>query len=532
MVLRAGVGGNPLRNTLIALALVFGLMNSAGAEWREAVSPGFVVYSQSRPETVVEFVRKVERFDTFLRRRAAIADRPASVRLTIFLVNGQVGALMGDPGATSARGFFEYGPNGPMAVVERADGRGRFAIDADTILFHEYTHHFMHQYFPGAYPPWFVEGFAEFYSTIDFDDEGRATYGNPALHRVNDLYNGPKWPVERLLNSDTSGLDAEAASSFYGRAWLLTHFLTFASDRAGQLDRYIKLINEGADPMDSAVRAFGDLNVLESDLNEYLKKRKLVARRELEATPVTANIDVLTLAPDDAALVFDRLQIMTRPEAKQLESVIADLEAMRTKFPNSAAAAALLAEARYLKQDYEAARASAAAAVAIKPGDALALLYGGRAEAKLLAAENVQDEEKWKLARSWIVRANRIEPENPYPLYAYYMSFLEQGVAPRQIARDGLAKAFTIAPTDPEIRMAMIQLLISENELEAAVQLLKPIAYQPHGGEAANWARALMTQLEFAIKNGRRFDDSPLIAPKNWTTPPSTPHGAPPTAPN
>ncbi len=71
--------------------------------------------------------------------------------------------------------------------------------DSQQTLFHEYGHHFMKRYVTAAFPAWFVEGFAEYYSTVDFDKQGKALIGKPARRRAYGLIELPKLPVEKLL---------------------------------------------------------------------------------------------------------------------------------------------------------------------------------------------------------------------------------------------------------------------------------------------------------------------------------------------
>ena len=56
----------------------------------------------------------------------------------------------------------------------------RTDLDPKSVLFHEYAHHFMLHHFPAAYPAWYVEGFAEFFSVVAFPQDGSIEYGKIA----------------------------------------------------------------------------------------------------------------------------------------------------------------------------------------------------------------------------------------------------------------------------------------------------------------------------------------------------------------
>lgn len=486
--------------------LIFSLALPAAAEWRRAVSPNFVVYGDVSPEQLTGFTQKVEQFDSFLRRRAGVGGNRAASKLVIFMVGrgANMSDLIGSPGNSIVNGFYTYGPNGPMAVVKRVSGAGQNSLDADAVLFHEYVHHFMFSYFPAAYPQWFVEGFAEFFSTTDFDDKGRAQFGKPPFYRAGDLFIGPDWPVKELLKGTTVDLSDSKRSSFYGRAWLLTHYLMLSPGRQNQLDRYIRAINDGVDSLEAARLAFGDLEELENDLNAYLRKNKLSYRTESDPTPLTSAITVSLIPEDEAITIVERLKIMRRLNNTEWPDLISRLLGARALFPDSAAAPGLLSQVYFEAGDFASAQAAADDALAKESENAPALLYKGKSEVKLLAVAGVKDDLSWRKARAPIVAANRADTENPYPLFAYYTSFLDQGITAPPVARDALSKAFSLAPLDPGIRGAMVSALIAEGDLKFAAKILRPVAFNPHGGEAANQARLLLAQIEQSLAEGRK----------------------------
>ena len=57
--------------------------------------------------------------------------------------------------------MFRKQPDNPDVPDQRCD-----------LFFHEYTHHLMTRTSRSAYPEWYSEGFAEFFSTPKFDRDG------------------------------------------------------------------------------------------------------------------------------------------------------------------------------------------------------------------------------------------------------------------------------------------------------------------------------------------------------------------------
>ncbi len=142
--------------------------------WTRAETPHFVVYSDLG-NRVRDSALELEHFDAWLRFLLNVHTEPAN-KLDVYLFGAENGLSEVWPGVGSdVRGFYEATPEQTAAfALYRTSGFGD-----QTVLFHEYAHHFMLQYFAGAYPKWFVEGFAEFVSTTTFDHND--AYWDPAI---------------------------------------------------------------------------------------------------------------------------------------------------------------------------------------------------------------------------------------------------------------------------------------------------------------------------------------------------------------
>lgn len=497
-----------MRKLMLSLLFLLGFASPVHAEWRKAVSPSFIVYGDMKEAELLSFTQKIERFDTVLRRRHKIVGGAAPVRLTVFLVSSDanVGKIVGRSD-NSIRGFFTIGPNGPMAVSQRLRAGDKFALDADTVLFHEYAHHFMFQYFPAPYPDWFVEGFAEFYSTADFDAQGRAQIGKPAYHRGYSLVFGDQITARTIMTARIADLKEGQVASLYARGWAMFHFLQFSRDRAGQFEKYVQALNKNMSPLEAAEQAFGDLAKLEKDLTAYQNARRMSYLGESVPTPLPTDIRITALDAAEAAIVMDRLNLMQSTNDEQRQQALTSLSAKRTKFPGSAPVASLLAQAHYEAEDYDAAKLAADAALALDPAYAHAQLYKGMTEMRLMLKNDVVDPARWKAARALLVKANRANPEDPYPLFHYYRSFRDQGVSVPKVAGEGLEKALTLLPGDPRMRFAYINYLISEKRLAEGLAQARLLLLAPHGQGDNPATRAMIADLEHAVANGGRFPD-------------------------
>jgi hypothetical protein len=484
-----------LRLMLIALCAI---PLTAQAAWLEARTKHFRIYSEGKPETLRHFSTKIERFDALLRLRFVVGDEPTPQPLTIFMLRSNEAVAKIAGGSKYVAGFYSPRETGSIAVVHRESGNDKYDLGADTVLFHEYAHHFMMRHFPVAYPAWYIEGFAEFISTTDFTEEGNAKIGLPPYYRAYGLLGQATISVAKLTTSNSSDFPRDSVDSFYGRSWLLVHYLNYEPARQGQLNRYLLAINAGSTSLDAAKLAFGDLATLDRELNAYLKKSKISYSKMVKPTPAPDKVEITTLSPAAGALVPHRLTIMRNTEGEDLAPVIAALTKITVQYPKEADAFRLLAEAQLLNENYAAADLAADQALQLNPVLARAMLVKAYVATHTYEAAPVASEGLAKSMRSWIVKANRADTNDPLPLIANYRSYELQGLKPNKTALDGLARAYQMVPEAPDVRMRYATALANEGQYDAAIRLVESLAFDPHMGPGATDARATLDALKEA----------------------------------
>ena len=253
--------------SLAAVALAAGLLNAAPAraEWLKAESERFIVYSDGREPQLRRFVQELESFDRLLRLRLGLkVDEAPYRKLPIYLVGSHGGLTKVSPDAhENLAGFY-------TATDEDIFGVAIRDRDADTLK-HEYAHHFMWQNFAATYPGWFVEGFAEYFSTVEFERD-RVAVGKYNENRAYWLQNGSWLPMRDLLSGRPQLSDDRHSETYYPLAWLLTHW--FMSDPARQrtLSAYLADVGGGGDPVEAMQRATGlTPEALQQTLRRYLE---------------------------------------------------------------------------------------------------------------------------------------------------------------------------------------------------------------------------------------------------------------------
>jgi tetratricopeptide (TPR) repeat protein len=475
---------------------------AAHAEWHEASSTHFRVFAEGKPETVRDFATRLERFDKAMRYLNGTADEdlgPAN-RVTVYVLPN-VGAIQKlARGGGDVAGFYIPRAGGSVAFTpRRAGGGSRWDLDAETILLHEYAHHFMlENYATAVFPGWFIEGFAEFNATARFNPDGSVDLGTLALHRAYELALTEAMPVEMLFGSEEGRkASTPGTAMIYGWGWLLTHYLTFEQSRRGQLTAYLNALRSGKTGLEAARAAFGDLRTLDRDLKAYRKRGRFnyhtVPAMALPIGPVTLR----PLRPGEAAIMQLRIRSDRGVSLEQAKDLVADMRRAAAPYPDDPAVQAALAEAEYDANNYDAAEAAADRAIAADPANVDALTYRGRvAMARAAGSKDKVEAVVWNEVRRRMLAANKADPNDPAPFILFYDSFRAQGIAPTANAVKGLQRAFELAPQDRMLRMRMARQYLVDGKGAEARAILVPLAFDPHGGAMSEAIQAIVTRID------------------------------------
>jgi hypothetical protein len=264
---------------LVCVVIFFVLTAPARAAWKEATSDNFIVYSDGREAELVSFTQRVEKFDQVLRIMSGLKQPPTPVKVRIYLVSGDNVVRELDPRHRPLAGLYTSRIDGGVAIVDRDRARSEFASDGETVLYHEYSHHFMAQYFPSAYPVWYQEGFAEYFASTAFHKDGSIDVGRIEMSRLPALYAEPWLSTQQLMNDTLDHLPVKDWAHFYAQGWLLTHYLFHNPTRHAQFKQYLVLRAQGVPHAEALQKTF-DLNdeQLGAELHTYFVRGKMLFR--------------------------------------------------------------------------------------------------------------------------------------------------------------------------------------------------------------------------------------------------------------
>lgn len=495
------MGGFVVARILLFLMLLF-LPQAASAAWHEALSDHFVIYSNDSADNIRNFAARLEQFDSALRMVTNAPKIPASAssRVTIYVVD-DLGDIRRLAGMRSVAGFMENRASGSVAFVPRRADTGKYSLNAQTVLLHEYAHHFMYQSWGNIVVPlWFSEGFAEFYATALFEDDGKLVLGAAPRYRAWGMLGSSVLPARTMLKLNPGRLSNEQTATLYARGWLAMHYLVMDPERSKQLRAYLDAINSGTDA-DAASAVFGDPRAFDQALNRYIKQRTLPALG-IKSGLNPGAVAVRLLTPGEAATMEVSIRSTRGVNKQTAPQVAAAARKAAAPYSDDAGAQNVLAEAEYDAGHHAAAEAAADRALRADPKSIHAMIYKGLAMQALLLARAEAKDADWREVRRWFLAANRVDPEYAWPLILYYQSFGAAGQPATDNAEAGLLYAHALAPFDYGLRILSTRLLIGQQRLAEARVVIAPIAYSAEQGAALrDWASSVMAALD--AKDGK-----------------------------
>lgn len=472
--------------------LSLGLFSTpAHAEWWEAETAHFVVKSRASEDEAREYALELEQFDRTLRILQGMplegedigrANKPTVYR---FGFSKDIAMLIGSS-RSGVAGFFipRAGASVGFAPVKSAKTRGKMAasmredsrteLDPRSVLLHEYTHYFMMQHFPGAYPRWYVEGFAELMATMRVNENGSFHIGDPPQYRAYQIFQMRDFPLDEMLDPDyrLTGVDG---LQHYATGWLLTHYLSFNTERLEQLRGYLKAIAQGENGLVAARREFGDLDKLQAELRRYKNGPFPGFDLTTEAAPPTVKLRALTAVEEDTIRAEMRLARGARNE-RDAEDLVGDLRGAIATHGSTPHLLGLMGRAQLAAERYAEAEATAEQLVTLDPDSQAGWLV--RANAALGLTN--KDASRAADARTFATEAAKRDRTDPRPLITYYLSYIRAGEQAPEAAITALETAYGIAGSDAIYRLLVAHQMLMDNRLDVARQVLMPIAFRGH----------------------------------------------------
>jgi hypothetical protein len=312
-------------------------------DWREMTVGHFHLFSTLRDSSTRDVARQLQAFENTVGELLRSEDRLPDVPTLIYILDrGDFQRYAADhPGLGGI--FFER----PYANVIVINGDMPFDYVRVTI-FHEYTHFIQRSSTTKKLPPWYVEGYAELFSSFKMDGQ-KVILGSAPVGVGIDL---TQWiPMERLLavkHTDPEYRAERLMPQFYGESWALVHMLLFDDQTLLRpTSAYLTDLDMGIPEPEAFQRFPFDKAALDKALRNFLVNRvihiKSVTFRQ-EISVDDAPITRMTAAQADTALA--RLIFILDRSKDLIDPVVAEARKQSPDDPGLKALSARIAAHR------------------------------------------------------------------------------------------------------------------------------------------------------------------------------------------
>lgn len=523
-----------IRSFGLALAALAAWAAPAHAEWLRAETEHFIIYGDTSERALRAYAEKVERFDFLLRSYYPITVDHEIPKLEIYLADGRRDMLKAEPGIGASVGGF-YSPNSSRihAVVDTASRMG------DQVIFHEYGHHFMFQMAGAAYPSWFVEGFAEYYSTADIRPD-RIQFGRHSEGRMLMFVQQPvnSWaPMADVLKWRISDSGRYRAGDYYAQAWGLTHYFMSTPERTRMLGQYLAAVMRGEDSIVAMQAATGRTpEQLQNDMRLYLSGSIQYHTPQIDVP--TPDVEITRLSPSEGELAWldlrlDRQPVKVEPfEPREGETdrararreqlmrenaefraeLIRDSLAAGDRHRDSRIGLLVKARAHRLEGRSDAGFEVLEPVLTADESDPVTL----RLAAELLLDLVKTEEDPAQAAghrREAVAYLSRALDANPLD-FRIYRALNESRTGQPGYPSDNdlttLEVGTQLAPQSFDMRMRLGRAYMARGLHAEAIEIVQPVANNPHGGSWARQAKTLIASAQTAMgRAAEPVEDAP-----------------------
>jgi hypothetical protein len=514
------------------------------SKWLRAESQHFVVFSDTREEDVTALLDNLEKLDRMLRAYTQAAGKPALPEPKLTLVyQAQLQDLgeVDDGVPADAVGLYvscAAGVQGFLVHQERVPSLGDGQLDKAPLdptlsaVFEAYARHFLYRHTDIRTPAWFIEGFAQYFSTVRFSSHqmvvGRVPPTLAEYQRFLDEGSPYSLEYDQVLRNDLLGArnpggPAGVRLEFSAKAWLLTHYMMSSEGNRRRLSRYLALVGEGASPTAAFERAF---RIKVGDLGRVMWRYSLsklqvlrVAPQELPAARVSFR--GLPLAAGEFVLANAALKACPGPQAGT--SLLKKVDALAARFPADSQARLTLSRAQIDWGDPQQALSRLTADLRDDDNDFEARYLAGMASLRLAARSDGDARRAYaQAARDHLQRARALNPLSTEAAHAFFRAAVAVSDGPDDSAVQAVISAWQSAREVDALAASAALAYAYTGRADEADRILGAMVRTAGDPSTAEWATQWQQRLEAGVTRGdilaemRR--DAAADAPfKEWT---------------
>ena len=514
------------------------------SKWFRAESQRFVVYSDTEQDDVIQLLDNLEKLDHLLRIytvpiRQAAQQEP---KLTLYY-HGRVSDLreIDDGLPADAVGLYSScasGVQGFAVQLEPIPSLKDEQLDKAPLneslsyVFEAYARHFLHTHTDIRTPASYVDGFAQYFSSVRFSDKQMVVGRIPKTigSYMKFLEDGRRYSLEyvdvlqkNLANTRNYGGAAGVSLEFEAKAWLLTHFMLSSDDNRKRLNRYLVLVGRGVSTTQAFERSFG---LKAPDMSREMWRyglKGVQAMRVAHPTLPAARVSLRSLPRASGEFVLTNAALKSCPVRQAGEALLKKVAVLAAQFPDDDLARLTLSRAHI---DWG------------NPQDALsklnAVLRGDDANFEVhyllgianlrLAERNEGDARRSYLlaAQRHLQRARELNPRSTEAAVAVFKAEAAATDEPGGAALEGIISAWQTAREVDSLAQSAALAYAYTGKPDEAHKALASLAQNARHEPMARWAKQWQSRLEAGVTRGdilaeMRRDPAPGLPFKEWT---------------
>ena len=494
-----------LRPILLILLACFAFPANA-ADWLRAETEHYVIHARLDEAEMRAVAQRAEEFDRVLQRVLPAQTRPGR-KLQIYLEGDETRI-------SSISDFRNIGWVGIWPEVATSFSVYDPAEDQLTrshTLYHALAGNHVENGFIRPTPPWVAVGVRLFFATAYVSEDGYFILGAPDLKRpMSGSMDTAK--LDLILGAEASPRTEHAWEDFSGWSREAIFPMLIEPDNAGKLERYLNAYGEGRSLAEAAAE-LGERDAWAKQVRARQTSRRPTFRRVALEPQEPAPVAIRPMREDEIALIVVRHE---RLRKDRLEDAARKLARLTEEFPDSAQVWAEYAAAEFARvrdadfggqvfrgfgfsngeivvtaNPYSDVNAWRAVNRALEIDPELAQAREIKAELlmnRLVRVGDEDDSQAFDEVRALIAPLAAGAERNPLAAALYHQSYIEQGVAPPQLAVEQLGRAFVANPGVEAFRYAYAVTLARSGHRDVAERLLTTMLNHPEYRAAAQRA--------------------------------------------
>jgi len=497
-----------VRSVLVLSA--FSVAFAGDAQWIEVKSPHFSVVTDAGEkrgrETAMRFEQMRAVFGALLTK--ANVNIPVPLQIVAFRNSKelrQVAPLWnGKP--VQLTGLFQGGEDRSFIMLDMS------AENPWVVIFHEYAHQLMNGVLTARVDPWFEEGFAEYFSSIEVDSK-EARVGKIPDYEYLMLQQNSMMKVSDLFrvrqNSPTYNESGSHRSIFYAESSIVVHYL-YDNSLIPRLSQYFALKLDQNVPVEEAIQQ--SLGMSAADFDKILRNYVSGGHYKYFPMPTPANIvsseyvvRPLDLADSSAVLADIHLH---SPDYH--EKAIAEFQEILKSNPDNAAACRGLGYAYLQQKNFSQAANYFKRAAQADPKDPRVHYYS----ALMMSREGaLSDHSDLVEMIKHLDTAIALDPNfaDPYSLLA----FAQMSAGDPAKGLLSMQKAVSLSPRNQRYQFNLAQMYLNNRQADPAIAVLEGLARTGSPEVAARAGETLQQALQFKAAMREQQAAGPGVGPGN-----------------